>query len=105
MLSVTLSVTKTSFIMLFCLSLLNIFCTHGYKLLCTCYVIYVCSYIRRQGALEIFFTLFIVLLNYCFFFFSVLSRVKVKFVNSKIRIEHVPKNGERGIALEIHIEK
>ncbi|XP_026314640.1 autophagy-related protein 2 homolog A isoform X2 [Hyposmocoma kahamanoa] len=35
---------------------------------------------------------------------SILSRVKVKFVNTKIRIEHVPKNGERGIALEIHIE-
>ncbi|CAH2045147.1 unnamed protein product, partial [Iphiclides podalirius] len=35
---------------------------------------------------------------------SVLSRVKVKFVNTKIRIEHVPKNGVRGIALEIHIQ-
>lgn len=38
-------------------------------------------------------------------FFSVLSRVKVKFVNTKIRIEHVPKNGDRGIALEVHIKK
>ncbi|RVE41481.1 hypothetical protein evm_013868 [Chilo suppressalis] len=36
---------------------------------------------------------------------SILSRVKVKFVNTKIRLEHVPKNGERGIALEIHIKK
>ncbi|XP_049877954.1 autophagy-related protein 2 homolog A isoform X2 [Pectinophora gossypiella] len=35
---------------------------------------------------------------------SILSRVKVKFVNTKIRIEHVPKNCERGIALEIHIQ-
>ncbi|XP_050353796.1 autophagy-related protein 2 homolog A [Nymphalis io] len=35
---------------------------------------------------------------------SILSRVKVKFVNTKIRIEHVPKNGDRGIALEIHIK-
>ncbi|CAG4954291.1 unnamed protein product [Parnassius apollo] len=35
---------------------------------------------------------------------SVLSRVKVKFVNTKVRIEHVPKNGVRGIALEIHIQ-
>ncbi|XP_072929775.1 autophagy-related protein 2 homolog A [Epargyreus clarus] len=35
---------------------------------------------------------------------SILSRVKVKFVNTKIRIEHVPKNGDRGIALEIHIQ-
>ncbi|XP_013170925.1 PREDICTED: autophagy-related protein 2 homolog A isoform X1 [Papilio xuthus] len=35
---------------------------------------------------------------------SVLSRVKVKFVNTKIRIEHVPKNGVKGIALEIHIQ-
>ncbi|KPJ18275.1 Autophagy-related protein 2-like A [Papilio machaon] len=32
---------------------------------------------------------------------SILSRVKVKFVNTKIRIEHVPKNGVKGIALEI----
>lgn len=35
---------------------------------------------------------------------SILSRVKVKFVNTKIRIEHVPKNCDRGIALEIHIK-
>nr|XP_032521556.1 autophagy-related protein 2 homolog A [Danaus plexippus plexippus] len=35
---------------------------------------------------------------------SILSRVKVKFVNTKIRIEHVPKNGDKGIALEVHIE-
>ncbi|CAG9136612.1 unnamed protein product [Plutella xylostella] len=35
---------------------------------------------------------------------SILSRVKVKFVNTKIRIEHVPKNSDRGIALEIHID-
>ncbi|KAG6455439.1 hypothetical protein O3G_MSEX009232 [Manduca sexta] len=35
---------------------------------------------------------------------SILCRVKVKFVNTKIRIEHVPKNGDRGIALEIHIK-
>ncbi|XP_047512068.1 autophagy-related protein 2 homolog A isoform X1 [Pieris napi] len=35
---------------------------------------------------------------------SILSRVKVKFVNTKIRIEHVPKNSNRGIALEIHIK-
>ncbi|KAM3960547.1 LOW QUALITY PROTEIN: autophagy-related protein 2 homolog A-like [Aphomia sociella] len=36
---------------------------------------------------------------------SILSRVKVKFVNTRIRLEHVPKNGDRGIALDIHIEK
>ncbi|XP_063895892.1 autophagy-related protein 2 homolog A [Helicoverpa armigera] len=35
---------------------------------------------------------------------SILSRVKVKFENTKIRIEHVPKNGDRGIALEVHIK-
>ncbi|XP_038206483.1 autophagy-related protein 2 homolog A [Zerene cesonia] len=35
---------------------------------------------------------------------SILSRVKVKFVNTKIRIEHVPKNGTKGIALEAHIK-
>ncbi|KAL0869015.1 hypothetical protein ABMA27_007335, partial [Loxostege sticticalis] len=35
---------------------------------------------------------------------SILSRVKVKFVNTKIRLEHVPKSGDRGIALEIHIK-
>ncbi|KAL4717909.1 hypothetical protein ACJJTC_001327, partial [Scirpophaga incertulas] len=35
---------------------------------------------------------------------SILSRVKVKFVNTKIRLEHVPKNGDRGIAIEIHIK-
>ncbi|XP_050674952.1 autophagy-related protein 2 homolog A isoform X2 [Leptidea sinapis] len=35
---------------------------------------------------------------------SILSRVKVKFINTKIRIEHVPKNSDRGIALEIHIK-
>ncbi|XP_028031335.1 autophagy-related protein 2 homolog A isoform X2 [Bombyx mandarina] len=35
---------------------------------------------------------------------SILSRVKVKFINTKIRIEHVPKNGNRGIALEIHVK-
>ncbi|XP_068618840.1 autophagy-related protein 2 homolog A [Battus philenor] len=35
---------------------------------------------------------------------SVLSRVKVKFVNTKVRIEHVPKNGVKGIALEIYIQ-
>ncbi|CAB3245611.1 unnamed protein product [Arctia plantaginis] len=36
---------------------------------------------------------------------SILSRVKVKFENTIIRIEHVPKNGDRGIALEVHIDK
>ncbi|CAK1550463.1 unnamed protein product [Leptosia nina] len=35
---------------------------------------------------------------------SLLSRVKVKFVNTKVRIEHVPKNGSRGIAVEVHIK-
>ncbi|KAF9799821.1 hypothetical protein SFRURICE_011137 [Spodoptera frugiperda] len=35
---------------------------------------------------------------------SILSRVKVKFENTIIRIEHVPKNGDRGIALEVHIK-
>ncbi|XP_053613848.1 autophagy-related protein 2 homolog A [Plodia interpunctella] len=35
---------------------------------------------------------------------SILSRVKVKFVNTRIRIEHVPKNGDKGIALDIHID-
>ncbi|GBP70052.1 Autophagy-related protein 2 homolog A [Eumeta japonica] len=35
---------------------------------------------------------------------SILSRVKVKFINTKIRIEHVPKNSDKGIALEIHIK-
>ncbi|XP_059053209.1 autophagy-related protein 2 homolog A isoform X2 [Achroia grisella] len=36
---------------------------------------------------------------------SILSRVKVKFVDTRIRLEHVPKNGDRGIALDIHIQK
>ncbi|XP_061721748.1 autophagy-related protein 2 homolog A [Cydia pomonella] len=36
---------------------------------------------------------------------SILSRVKIRFVNTKIRLEHVPKNGNRGIAIEIHIDK
>lgn len=35
---------------------------------------------------------------------SILSRVKVQFENTKIRIEHVPKNGDRGIALEVLIK-
>ncbi|XP_022818068.1 autophagy-related protein 2 homolog A isoform X1 [Spodoptera litura] len=35
---------------------------------------------------------------------SILSRVKVKFENTILRIEHVPKNGDRGIALEVHIK-
>ncbi|XP_052756582.1 autophagy-related protein 2 homolog A isoform X3 [Galleria mellonella] len=35
---------------------------------------------------------------------SILSRVKVKFVDTRIRLEHVPKNGDRGIALDIRIQ-
>lgn len=36
---------------------------------------------------------------------SILTRVKIKFINTKIRIEHVPKNSGKGIAMEIHVKK
>ncbi|KAF5283909.1 hypothetical protein FQA39_LY04729 [Lamprigera yunnana] len=34
---------------------------------------------------------------------SILSRVKVKFINSLIQIEHVPKNSTTGVAMQINI--
>lgn len=36
-------------------------------------------------------------------FFPVLSRVKVKFVNTIIRLEHVSKDCNTGVAMQIHI--
>ncbi|CAH2094707.1 unnamed protein product [Euphydryas editha] len=36
---------------------------------------------------------------------SILSRVKVKFINTKIRLEHVSKNSDKGIALQILIRQ
>lgn len=43
------------------------------------------------------------LLNYCFLFVLVLSRIKVKFVNTKIRFEEVSENLNLGIAFQINI--
>lgn len=40
-----------------------------------------------------------------FNFFTVLCRVKVKFVNTVIEIEHVPKDSATGVAVQINIEK
>jgi autophagy-related protein 2 len=39
------------------------------------------------------------------FFFPVLSRVKVKFADTVIRLEHVPKDSNSGVAVEFRIKK
>lgn len=36
---------------------------------------------------------------------TVLSRIKIKFTNTNVRLEHVSRTSERGIALEILIKK
>lgn len=36
---------------------------------------------------------------------TVLTKVKLKFLNTVIRLEHLPKDSKTGVALELHIEK
>jgi autophagy-related protein 2 len=36
---------------------------------------------------------------------SVLSRVKVKFADTVIRLEHVPKDSNSGVAVEFRLKK
>lgn len=43
--------------------------------------------------------------NYCVILFSVLSRVKVKFYDTTIRLEHVPKDSNSGVAVEVRIKR
>lgn len=52
-------------------------------------------------------TAFLVLLNNNFLIssFAVLRRVKVTFLDTVFRIEHIPENFKTGIALEIRISK
>lgn len=38
-------------------------------------------------------------------FLTVLSRVKVKFADTVIRLEHVPKDSNGGVAVEFRIKK
>lgn len=39
------------------------------------------------------------------FFFAVLRRIKVTFIDTIIRIEHQPLALETGVALEVHIKR
>lgn len=42
---------------------------------------------------------------YCLFFFSVLNRVRAKFVDTIIRLEHFPDDSETGVAIIIHVDR
>lgn len=36
---------------------------------------------------------------------SVLRRIKVTFLDTVVRVEHSPGDGERGVAVEIHVQR
>lgn len=48
---------------------------------------------------------FVVVLTSLFFFILVLNRVKARLRNTEIRLEYVPPETDRGVALIIKIEK
>lgn len=36
---------------------------------------------------------------------SVLRRIKVTFLDTVVRVEHSPGDGERGVAVEVHVQR
>lgn len=36
---------------------------------------------------------------------SVLRRIKVTFLDTVVRVEHVPGDGDRGVAVEVHVQR
>lgn len=46
----------------------------------------------------------ILCMMYCFLLSSVLTRIQVTLRDTVMRLEHVPENANRGVALEMRIE-
>ena len=51
--------------------------------------------------LSLLFLLIIML----FLFFTVLSRIRVSFVNTIVRMEHIPNEATSGVGVELHIDR